>query len=230
MAAQKEGDVVTLHCNDCHGNTRNTLVKRIRFTGEDEEQGFHWSTTYDVFQCRGCEGVVLRKIFWFSENPDADEEFFPPPVTRWLPKWQYKVPNEIRLLLQEVYNAMHSDSRSLAMMGARAIIETAMVSKVGDKGSFACHLKAMERVGLLSKSAVTFLEVALDAGSASMHRAHRPSSQDLHTVMDIVENFLQALFVLEKAAKDLKASTPQRLAKKVVPAKPSKTTPPPAKA
>jgi hypothetical protein len=229
MAAQKEGDVVTLHCNGCHGNTRHTLVKRIRFTGEDEEQGFHWSTTYDVFQCRGCEGVVLRKIFWFSEDPDADEKFFPPPVTRWLPKWQYKVPNEIRLLLQEVYNAMHSDSRSIAMMGARAIIETAMVSKVGDKGSFASHLKAMESVGLLSKSAVTFLEVALDAGSASMHRAHRPSSQDLHTVMDIVENFLQSLFVLERAAKDLKASTPQRPAKKGALAKPPKTTSPPAK-
>jgi hypothetical protein len=157
MSAQKEGDIVTLHCNDCHGNTRHRLVKRIQFTGEDEEQGFRWSTTYDVFQCRGCEEVVLRKILWFSEDPDADEKFFPPPVTRWLPKWQYKVPTEIRLLLQEVYNAIHSDNRSIAMMGARAIIETAMVSTVGDKGSFASHLEAMESAGLLSKYAVSFL-------------------------------------------------------------------------
>ncbi len=229
MAAQKEGDLVTLHCNDCHGNTLHTLVKRIRFTGENEEQGFHWSTTYDVFQCRGCEEVVLRKIFWFSEDPDAEETLFPPPVTRWLPKWQHKVPIAIRLLLGEVYNAMHSDSRSIAMMGARAIIETAMVSKVGDKRTFASHLKAMEAAGLLSKSAVTFLEVALDAGSASMHRAHRPSRQDLDTVMDIVENFLQSLFVLEKATKDLKASTPQRPTKQVATAKPAKATPLPAK-
>jgi hypothetical protein len=78
------------------------------------------------------------------------------------------------MLLQEVYNAMHSDSRSVAMMGARAIIETAMVKKVGDKGTFASHLKAMEGAGLLSKSAVSFLEVALDAGSFD---ASRPSSK-----------------------------------------------------
>jgi hypothetical protein len=77
----------------------------------------------------------------------------------------------------------------------------------------------MEDAGLLSKSAVSFLEVALDAGSASMHRAHRPSSQDLNTVMDIVENFLQSLFVFDKATKDLKATTPQRPKAKKSPAK-----------
>jgi hypothetical protein len=162
MAAQKEGDVVTLHCNDCHGSTRHTLVRRIRFTGGDEEAGVNWSTTYDVFQCRGCEEVVLRKIFWFSEDPEVEEEFFPPPVTRWLPKWQHKVPSEIRMLLQEVYNAMHSDSRSVAMMGARAIIETAMVKKVGDKGTFASHLK---QVAEKSRFAVTHSEQA----SSSIH-------------------------------------------------------------
>jgi hypothetical protein len=52
-----------------------------------------------------------------------------------------------------------------------------------------------------------------------MHRAHRPSSQDLNTVMDIVENFLQSLFVFDKANKDLKATTPQRPKAKKSPAK-----------
>jgi hypothetical protein len=62
-----------------------------------------------------------------------------------------------------------------------------------------------------------------------MHRAHRPTGEDLNTVMDIVENFLQSLFVFEKATKDLKASTPPRAAKKVAPAKLPQTAPPPVK-
>jgi hypothetical protein len=47
--------------------------------------------------------------------------------------------------------------------------------------------------------------------------------------MDIVKNFLQSLFVFEKAAKKLKASTPQRPAKKVAAAKASKPAPRSAK-
>jgi hypothetical protein len=87
----------------------------------------------------------------------------------------------------------------------------------------------METAGLLSKSAVAFLDAALDAGSASMHRPHRPSSQDLPTIMDIVENFLQSLFVFEKAVKELNASTPQRPEKKMAAAKASKPAPRSAK-
>ena len=163
-----------------------------------------------MFQCRGCEEVVLRRIYWFSENPGEVETFFPPRVSRWLPPWRYSLPVDISVLLTEVYTALQADSCSVAMMGARAIIESAMVTKVGDKGSFQKNLKAMENAGFLSTRNRTFLDAALDAGSASIHRGHRPDAQQLDTVMDIVENLLQSLFVLEKATKRLKQATPAR--------------------
>jgi hypothetical protein len=58
------------------------------------------------------------------------------------------------------------------------------------------------------------LEVALDAGSASMHRAHRPTVKQMNTVMDIVENFLHSAFVLEETAPVLEAGIPARPARK----------------
>jgi hypothetical protein len=207
--AQSEGDIVRLHCNDCRG-TKHTLVKRLKSSGADEDQGFRWSTTYDVFECRGCEEVVLRRIHWFSEDPGEEETFFPPRVSRWLPPWRYSLPADIRVLLTEVYTALQADSCSVAMMGARAIIESAMVTKVGDKGNFKNNLKAMEDAGFLSRTNTTFLDAALDAGSASIHRGHRPDAQQLNTVMDIVENLLQSLFVLEKATRHLRQATPVR--------------------
>ena len=39
--------------------------------------------------------------------------------------------------LDEVYAALHAGSYCLAMMGARALIDVALVSKVGDQGTFA---------------------------------------------------------------------------------------------
>lgn len=72
-------------------------------------------------------------------------------------------------------------------MGARSVIETAMVSKVGDQGTFADNLQALQDNGHLSKTNRQFLEAALEAGNAAAHRAHRPTAKRLNTVMDIVE-------------------------------------------
>jgi hypothetical protein len=90
-----------------------------------------------------------------------------------------------------------------------------MIKKVGDYGSFPLNLKAMEDGGYLSSKNRQYLAVALDAGSASAHRAHRPGVQEMNTVMDIAENLLHSLFVLEKKTKALEATIPPRPPRKV---------------
>ena len=212
--AETEGSTVWIHCNDCRSRTKHILVKRIRSSGEDNDQGFRWSTTWDVLQCRGCEEVVLRRVFWFSENENEQENFFPPRVSRWTPSWAAFLPSDIKRLLEEVYRALQADSSSIGMMGARSIIEATMISKVGDLGTFADNLKGMEEAGVLSRTNRQFLEVALDAGNATIHRGHRPDADQLNTVMDIVENLLQSVFVLEKPTKRLKGAIPRRKRKK----------------
>jgi hypothetical protein len=108
------------------------------------------------------------------------------------------------------------------MMGARTAIETAIVSKVSDHGTFAGNLQALEDAGHLSKTNRKYLEVALDAGNASAHRAHCPTAGQMDTVMDIAENLLHSLFGLEKRSTALKAGIPPRPAakKKTASAKP----------
>lgn len=68
----------------------------------------------------------------------------------------------------------------------------------------------------MSKANRKFLEVALDAGNAAAHRAHVPTTEQMNTVMDIVENLLHSLFVLEKPTTALKDAIPPRaLTKKI---------------
>jgi len=100
------------------------------------------------------------------------------------------------------------------MMGARALLEMLMVQKVGDVGSFKQKLKKLEAGGFVSAHNVEILDAALDAGSAATHRGHKPEEFEVDTVMDIVENLLQAVYVLPRMAQTLKETTPRRPGKK----------------
>jgi hypothetical protein len=113
-------------------------------------------------------------------------------------------------LLDEIYIALHADSRRLALMGARAVLDIVLLDKVGDVGTFAKKLEQLEEQGLVARRNREFLATAIDAGSAAAHRGFRPNEETLAHVMDIVENLLEAVYVLEKSAEALRKATPQR--------------------
>jgi hypothetical protein len=131
-----------------------------------------------------------------------------------MPLWRYKSPHRIADLMGEVYMALHNDSRSLALMGARTIVDLLLVDKVGDTGTFSSKLQMLEAQGFVGKQSIAILEAALDAGSAAAHRAFKPTTEQLNQVMDIVENLLQSVYVLEKSAAEIRKATPKRPGKK----------------
>jgi hypothetical protein len=117
-------------------------------------------------------------------------------------------------VLDEIYRSLDANNSRLPMMGARTIVDMVMVEKVGDLGSFAAGLKALEKEGFVSPKNREVLEAVLDAGSAAAHRGHAAKMENVNTTMDIVENMLQAVYVLQDAAQKLKQSTPPRPARK----------------
>ena len=109
-----------------------------------------------------------------------------------------------------VYRALNTDGRRLAAMGARSLVEMTMVEKVGDQGSFARNLTAMETEGYLSRREKSILEAALEAGHAATHRGHNPTSEELEQVMDIVEHLLRMVYALEESSAMLRRRIPPR--------------------
>lgn len=95
-------------------------------------------------------------------------------------------------------------------MGARTLVDMAILDKVGDVGTFEQKLKALEHQGFVSRRNREILDAALDAGNASAHRGHKFKPEEVNQVMDIVENLLQAIYVLEPAARKIKTATPPR--------------------
>lgn len=213
-----------VHCNSCGSETRHSVIaERIQHGSHtiDEELGIDisWRTRWTMLECCGCETVCLRRAYWFSESAEYDDEvldFFPPPMSRRLPLWLDELGQEERQLLEEVYVALQADSRRLAMMGARAVVDIVM-NREGDQGDFGAGLDALEARGLIGTRQREVLKAALDVGHAAAHRGHRPSCEDVETVIDIVENLLQAE-LLGPAADDLRTRTPQRASRRRRPA------------
>jgi len=200
------------HCNDCGRSTTHVLLRRER-VGDTEQTDhpcpFWWDTTYEMLQCRGC-GAICFRIFYRDAANDTSEAYYPPPVSRRAPKWRWELPGTMGEMLDEIYVALRSDSRRLALMGARTLVDMLMLEEVGDVGTFPQKLNALRDKGVISEKNRAVLSTALDAGSAAAHRGHKPSAEEMEAVLDIVENVLQATHHLTQVAEQLRRKIPPR--------------------
>lgn len=213
-----------IHCNACSRETKHEVVaERIQKGSEstgDPEDPFEvsWENRYTLLECLGCECIVLRRVSWFSEADGDDTTYFPPRVSRQIPSWATDLPPDQRGLMKEVYAALHANSVTLATMGARALVDMVMNREVGDVGGFAQKMAEMKKKGVISDRNAQILEAALNAGHAAAHRGHRPDSEQVSQVMDIVENLLHTQ-ILKVVAGELRSATPKRRKQKKRPNK-----------
>jgi len=84
------------------------------------------------------------------------------------------------------------------------------IDSVGGQGSFGKNLAEFAEKGFISQRQREILEVVLEAGHATMHRAYQPSNADLGTCVDIAENVLQTVCVHPEKAAELKERVPKR--------------------
>jgi hypothetical protein len=205
-------EVTRVRCNRCGHETRHGQRAVYRRTREDDVEDFGRADeheTVEILECLGCEQIIIRITFDHEAYGNA-EVFYPPLISRPAPRWKEKIPTTIRAVLEEVYRALQSNSPRLATMGARTIVDLVIVDKIGDVGTFRQKLEALESQGFVGGKNREFLAAALEAGSAAAHRGLALDSGELNHVMDIVENLLEAVYVLEDAAATLRKKTPPR--------------------
>jgi hypothetical protein len=201
-------------CNECCQSTDH-LVLHTRTIARDllDDPELLHETVDQMLECCGCHSITLKHSAGFTKNDKPDIHYFPPPLSRRKPKWAWPggdIPDKIILLLEEIYQALHADSRRLATMGTRALLDIVMVDKIGDKGTFEKKLTALQDAGLLSASQRTHLAAVLGAGHAASHRGHCPAPHELNQVMDIVEKTIADLYVHPNTAQQLRQSVPPR--------------------
>lgn len=201
------------HCNECGQATKHSTLfqKDVThipppYTADD---GLYFIDSHNLAECCGCGAITLEVRSWFSEDDDnLSETHYPPRIARKRPPWLYELPPEYFPLISEVYAALNGGSRILAMMGARTVLDTFIVNKVGDQKNFKNGLDALVKNNYLAEMNRSVIEAAIEAGNASAHRAYNPTPKIMSDVMDIVENLIQHDVLLASAealAKDIPA-------------------------
>lgn len=219
------GATVLANCNKCGGD-RNAYVKATHAVpGSDGEVS--WETVMEILECGGCSGISVRRRYWFSEwenvyeDPltgrlvrDMPEEIscWPAKQYRARPEWRDRLPDkDLRQVMEEVYVAIDHGLPVLAAIGARTLLDRAMLLQVGDqKNGFPGKLAAMVAAGLMLPEEKDRFLVIADAGSAAAHRAHVPDERTLDSVLSAVETLLHRLYVSPGEVREVEASTPKR--------------------
>lgn len=209
------------HCNVCGGEKTHRVlhVEKTRWEA-DETPEIYGEDTFTMLMCGGCEGVKLQHSKWCTEDDPYDSReptYYPPAIFRPSPRWftelrrvLSKEDRVVHALLGEIYVALQNDLPRLATMGVRALLEHIMVSKAGDRGTFAKNMDEFEKLGFVSKQQRKRLDAILEAGHATMHRAYEPETEDVVTLLNVTEHIVETVFLHEKAVERLKGKIPPR--------------------
>jgi len=211
-------DMKWFHCNDCNGEKKHKILFKKVTRWSEPGYPVDGGNAYRLIECCGCETIKLVHEDWCSEHTDAElrpiihKKYYPPSLFRPLPKWLNNLDPEweITKLVIEVYSALQNDSPSLALMGIRAIIEQLMIEKTGDNNSFKKNMMEFEKQGYISSKQRKFLESALEAGHASIHRGFIPKSIHIETCMDVCENLIETIHILPRKSLTLDRDVPKR--------------------
>lgn len=205
---------VVAPCSSCIRQTTHKVLHERAFPDEDRV------TTYAMLECSGCHRVCLGEQVLFIPDGEVEHHYYPSPVSRKEPDWllsmivgltgNKNVDAALGSLLYEIYQAVHGGQYRLAAMGIRALLEQIMVSKVGDLGSFERQLDAFEKAGYISFIQRDAMKATLEVGHAAMHRAYKPTEEDVKVALDIVEGVMAPLYHHKSKAEKMADRVPAR--------------------
>jgi Domain of unknown function (DUF4145) len=216
-AMNQESEHIKAHCNTCFGHTTHFILYECNKTWSEEETPISGGDKYRFLRCAGCGSLRLKHDNWFSEDTDdygeqnVTTDYYPPAIWRRRPIWLRDPEGpfifgntEIEKLLEEIYSALQTDSRRLATMGIRALLESIMIEQVGDTGQIGTNVDRFLDQGFVPKlNHEMFRFQLIEAGHAAMHRQYVPEKADIDVLMQITESLIETIYVHPTKAKRL---------------------------
>lgn len=203
--------MVQAPCSSCVRKTSHDVLFEI---GQQDE---HTIDTYGLLSCGGCSTISMdHQCLWINDG-SVEHRYYPSPVSRKEPDWASllalgsKKEAELCWLLKEIYQAVDGGQHRLAAMGIRALLEQVMILKVGDLRTFDEKLDKFQEQGYVSLIQRDAMRATLDVGDAAMHRAFKPTEQDLKIALDVVEGIFAPIFGHKDAAEKLADRIPPRV-------------------
>jgi hypothetical protein len=116
------------------------------------------------------------------------------------------LPFSIYQIYQETHDTLCSKKPILAGIGIRAILESVCKVKKVTGANLEKRIDNLVTMGLIASDGADFLHRIRSLGNKAAHEVEAHTEQELAAAMDIVEQLLQAVFVLPLLASTLPAA------------------------
>lgn len=173
---------------------RDLITERLRWN-EDRNKQPQYGTSAAFFGNHQSD-IQSKKL---AEMRRSDER-----------SWYRSLKPGIRSLMEEVISAIDANTRTLAAMGLRAVVDMACNDVLGDIGGFSKKLTALREAEHITEAQRRTLTNALEVGHAATHRGHAPTNKQILLLRDIVEHLLKQLYLHEPTSEELKRTVPAR--------------------
>ncbi|QPI44553.1 MULTISPECIES: DUF4145 domain-containing protein [Pectobacterium] len=199
---------VKSYCRDCCKKTNHNILSGYTDSHRGEYQ---CDILYQILQCLGCDSKSFRKVFYDIEAayPTHDNSWEVPEDVTVYPKvveghkeidnlWE--LPEIVRIIYSEVLMALREDSKVLAGLGLRAVVE-AVCNDLNIPGkSLEVRINKLASSGYISKNDAERLHGIRFMGNDAAHDIKTPKDVTLSVALQIVEHLIASVYILEQKA------------------------------
>ncbi|ACZ09444.1 Uncharacterised protein [Sebaldella termitidis] len=191
-------------CNKCNGKRNHKY--QVDFLFEDSEIienmfGVEWSENWIIWQCMGCDEIVIEKVDYFSEdrdeegNPILTNTFYPTRNIKSLKKKTYiKIPQKLRVIYNEIIDSYNNSCLLLCSIGLRTLLEAVCV----DKGIVSGNLmNKIVNSTFITDNIKKNLHGIRYLGNDATHDFISPKKEDLELTIKILEDILNTVYDLD---------------------------------
>ncbi|MGA2284892.1 MAG: DUF4145 domain-containing protein [Dehalococcoidia bacterium] len=203
-----DGNVERFFCNSCQQKTRH--VQRAVFTKRYEDEDEWVEGTWGIWECLGCEEVVLSRSWIYSiELPvgggyEPDVTLYPQRSSGEAKKKEYEnIPEQLDLIYDEIIRTFNMEADVLCSAGLRALLEAICLDREPSSRSLPLARKIDALRSSVPESIVKNLHGFRFLGNRALHELERPRRKDLALAISVMEDLLNAVYELDYRSADL---------------------------
>ena len=206
------------YCRDCCKNTNHNVLSEHTDAYREE---YSCDISYQILQCLGCDTKSFRNVFYDLEAAyptDGNNWEVPEEVTVYPKaveghkeiKNLWDLPDIVRTIYSEVLTALRENSKVLAGLGLRAVVEAVCNDLTIPGRNLEVRINKLVSSGYISKNDAERLHGIRFMGNDAAHDIKTPKSTTLSVALQIVEHLIASVYILENQANGNIESTVSR--------------------
>ncbi|MEQ8556372.1 MAG: DUF4145 domain-containing protein [Cyclobacteriaceae bacterium] len=200
-------------------STRTNQLIRAKFKPQEQAEceSFKYNE-YCIIECLGCNNIAFIHQKWDDDEEAVDEKGEPLKWAshfmedeRWFEDYEFlieedrdELPAMIYDLYEELTEALQHQSKVLAGVGLRMLVEAVCVQQKIPGRNLKLNIENLFNKGAISKNEEGVLDKLREIGNISAHQIKGPSDSILEAALLAVNHLLRSVYIIPKRTRRLR--------------------------